>query len=84
MTVDFGYFGTDLAQAVDSPRYRQSLHPDELQFERIDDAVLKELAAMGHGSAEKLTIGAVQAIVIEGTKLRAISDRRSRGAAGAY
>jgi gamma-glutamyltranspeptidase/glutathione hydrolase len=84
LAVDSAYFGTDLAQAIDVPRFRQSLQPDELQYERLDEALLQQLAAMGHAYKEKLAIGAVQAIVIDGAKLRAISDRRSGGAAGAY
>lgn len=84
LLIDTTIYGTTLSSAIEAPRQRQSLAPDELQYERLADSTLKSLNAMGHAIVQKPAIGAVEAITFDDAKIVAISDPRSEGAAGGY
>jgi len=84
--LDMFVFKRSLADAVAAPRWSQQATPEEISYEngRAPQATLDALNAMGHGITAREAIGDVQAVQIEGKKLKAISDSRHGGAAGGY
>lgn len=79
-------FGKSLPDAVAAPRYDQQASPEDITFEqgRAPAAVLDRLRAMGHGTRASDPIGDVQALMIDGQRITAVSDPRHGGAAGGY
>jgi gamma-glutamyltranspeptidase/glutathione hydrolase len=84
--LDMFVFKRSLAEAIAAPRWSQQAIPEEISYEhgRAPQATLDALTALGHGITAREAIGDVQAVLIEGKKLRAISDSRHGGAAGGY
>ena len=84
--LDMFVFKRPLAEAIAAPRWSQQATPEEISYEqgRAPQATLDALLALGHGITAREAIGDVQAVLIEGRKLRAISDSRHRGAAAGY
>ena len=78
--------GDSLAAAIAAPRFEQQAIPEELAFESglVPALTLEALAAMGHASTPRPSIGNVNAIMWEGDKLIAVADPRHGGAAGGY
>ncbi len=84
--LDMFVFKRSLADAIAAPRWSQQAIPEEISYEngRAPQATLDALTALGHGITAREAIGDVQAVLIEGKKLKAISDSRHGGAAGGY
>jgi gamma-glutamyltranspeptidase/glutathione hydrolase len=84
--LDMLVFKRSLADAIAAPRWSQQATPEEIAYEqgRAPQATLDALAALGHGLRAREPIGDVQAVLIDGRKLVAISDSRHGGAAGGY
>jgi gamma-glutamyltranspeptidase / glutathione hydrolase len=84
--LDMFVFKRSLADAIAAPRWSQQATPEEISYEqgRAPQATLDALTALGHGITAREPIGDVQAVMIEGKKLKAISDSRHGGAAGGY
>jgi gamma-glutamyltranspeptidase/glutathione hydrolase len=84
--LDMFVFKRSLADAIAAPRWSQQATPEEISYEHghAPQATLDALTALGHGITARETIGDVQAVLIEGKKLKAISDSRHSGAAGGY
>lgn len=84
--IDMIVFKHTLAEAIDAPRWSQQAVPEEISYEqlRAPAATLAALQSLGHGIRAQEPIGDVQAVLIDGGKLLAISDPRHRGAAGGY
>jgi gamma-glutamyltranspeptidase/glutathione hydrolase len=84
--LDMFVFKRPLAEAIAAPRWSQQATPEEIWYEqgRAPQATLDALTALGHGITAREAIGDVQAVLIEGRKLRAISDSRRSGAAVGY
>lgn len=78
-------FGKSLPDAVAAARYDQQAIPEDIRYERTraPNAVMKALAAMGHGVRAEESIGDVNAVLIEPGRLTAVSDPRHGGVAGA-
>jgi gamma-glutamyltranspeptidase len=79
-------FGKSLATAIDAPRFDQQAVPEDLSFEfgRAPASLLEGLRTIGHGLRAVGSIGDVQAVMVDGKRITAVSDPRSGGAAGAY
>jgi gamma-glutamyltranspeptidase/glutathione hydrolase len=75
-----------LVEAVAAPRFHQQAMPDEIAYEteRVPEATLGALHAMGHGLQRRLSIGDVHAVAIERGRIVAVADPRRGGAAGGY
>jgi gamma-glutamyltranspeptidase / glutathione hydrolase len=74
-----------LGEAIAAPRYHQSNEPDEIEYERAaPQATIAALAAMGHPTAARDTIGDVQALMFAGGRIIAVADPRHGGAAGGF
>ena len=75
-----------LVDAVAAPRFHQQAMPDEIAYEieKVPDATLKALSAMGHGIQRRMSIGDVHAIAIEDGRIIAVADPRRGGAAGGF
>ncbi len=84
--LDMLVFNRSLADAIAAPRWSQQATPEEVAFEkaRAPRAAIDGLLALGHGVREREPIGDVQAVLLAGGKLLAISDSRHGGAAGGY
>jgi len=75
-------FGNDAGQAVDRPRLHHQWLPDEVRVESgwTDLQALKGLQARGHHVVDyPKSVGAVQAIVVQGGRITAASDPRKGG-----
>lgn len=79
-------FGKSLPEAVEAPRYDQQAVPEDMAFEfgRAPAAVVDRLRAMGHGMRAAEPAGDIQAILIDGSRIIAVSDSRHGGAAGGF
>jgi gamma-glutamyltranspeptidase/glutathione hydrolase len=83
--LDMLLFKRTLAEAIVAPRWSQQATPEEISYEqRAPAATLAAFQALGHGIRAQESIGDVQAVLIDGAKLVAISDPRHGGAAGGY
>jgi gamma-glutamyltranspeptidase/glutathione hydrolase len=84
--LDMFVFKHSLAEAIGAPRWSQQANPEEISYEqsRAPAATLAALQALGHGIRAQESIGDVQAVLIDGTRLLAISDPRHGGAAAGY
>ncbi|MDP9361011.1 MAG: gamma-glutamyltransferase family protein, partial [Acidobacteriota bacterium] len=84
--LDMLVFKRPLADAIAAPRWSQQATPEEIAYEqgRAPQTTLEALLALGHGIRAREPIGDVQAVLIDGAKLLAISDPRHGGAAGGY
>ena len=84
--LDVIVFKRSLADSVAAPRWSQQAVPEEIAYEqgRAPQATLDALSALGHGIRAREPFGDVQAVLIDGRKLTAISDSRHGGAAGGY
>ena len=84
--LDMLVFKRSLPDAIAAPRWSQQAVPEEIAYEqgRAPQATLDALSALGHGIRAREPIGDVQAVLIDGRKLVAISDSRHGGAAGGY
>ena len=78
-------YGKSLDDAVAAPRYDQQATPEEIAFELAlaPKATLEALGAYGHGVRQLETIGDVQAVMINGQRLIAVSDPDPAGRAHA-
>ncbi len=79
-------FGKSLPDAIDAPRYDQQAVPEDMTFEfgKTPAALIDRLRAMGHGMRAAEPAGNVQAVMIEGQRITAVSDPRHGGAAGGF
>jgi gamma-glutamyltranspeptidase/glutathione hydrolase len=79
-------FGKSLPEAVDAPRFDQQATPDDITVEsvRTPEQIITRLRDMGHGVREIQAIGDMHALLIEGQRITAVSDRRGEGAAGGF
>jgi gamma-glutamyltranspeptidase / glutathione hydrolase len=84
--LDMLVFKRPLAAAIAAPRWSQQATPEEIAYEqgRAPQSTLDALLALGHGIRAREPFGDVQAVLIDGAKLLAISDPRHGGAAGGY
>lgn len=83
--LDMLVFKRPLADAIAAPRWSQQATPEEVAYEQgAPQAMLDALLALGHGVRVREPIGDVQAVLVDGAKLLAISDSRHGGAAGGY
>jgi Gamma-glutamyltransferase len=84
--LDLLVFKRRLPDAIAAPRWSQQGTPEEIAYEqgRAPQATLDALTALGHGIRAREPIGDVQAVLIDGSRLLAISDPRHGGAAGGY
>lgn len=84
--LDMLVFKRPLADAIAAPRWSQQATPEEVAYElgRAPQATLEGLQALGHGISVHEPMGDVQAVLIDGATLVAISDSRHGGAAGGY
>lgn len=84
--LDVSVFGKSLPDAVDAPRFDQQAVPEDMTFEstHVPAAVVNRLRAMGHGMHVAETVGDVQAVMMDGSGITAVSDSRHNGAAGGF
>lgn len=84
--LDMLVFKRSLADAIAAPRWSQQANPEEVAYEQglAPQGTLNGLQVLGHGLRAREPIGDVQAVLIDGAKLVAISDARHGGAAGGY
>ncbi|HEX7193142.1 MAG TPA: gamma-glutamyltransferase, partial [Thermoanaerobaculia bacterium] len=74
-----------LVDAIAAARIQQSEAPDELEYEHaLPQETITALAAMGHPTTQRETIGDVQALMFDGGNIIAVADPRHRGAAGGF
>jgi gamma-glutamyltranspeptidase/glutathione hydrolase len=75
-----------LVDAVDAGRFHEQYLPDRIYVENgaLGPQVVDDLLELGHRIEIRKPIGEVQAILIEGGRLRAVSDRRGDGRAAGY
>jgi gamma-glutamyltranspeptidase / glutathione hydrolase len=78
-------FGMDIQSALAQPRFHHQWRPDELRIEtRVPDEVRQKLEKLGHKLRVVDSMGAAQAVAVEGGKLAGVADPRSEGKAAAY
>jgi gamma-glutamyltranspeptidase/glutathione hydrolase len=75
-------FGMDLERAVAAPRIHDQAFPARLFYEpALDPTIVAGLRALGHELVEAHDLGAVQAVLRNGTDLVGVADPRKGGAA---
>lgn len=78
-------FGMDLESALEQPRFHHQWKPDELRIEkRVPAEVRAALEKRGHKLNIVDSMGAAQAVGVEGGKLAGCADPRSEGNAAGY
>ena len=79
-------YGMPLPEAVAAPRFHNQYLPDVIYLERglFSDTIVKGLKSKGHRTKERIPIGDVHAILVEGDRLVGASDPRGSGAPAGY
>jgi gamma-glutamyltranspeptidase/glutathione hydrolase len=78
-------FGMDIESALKEPRFHHQWKPDELRIEkRVPAEVRAELEKRGHKLNVVESMGAAQAVGVDGGKLAGCADPRSEGRAVGY
>lgn len=73
-----------LASAIDAPRIHQPDYPDRIVFEPELQETARRLEAMGHSVQPALSIGEINAVMIDGDRIVSVSDPRGKGSTGGY
>ena len=84
--LNVGVFGSSITDAIAAPRFDQQAQPEDAAYElaRSPESLITQLHAMGHGMRQQESLGEVNAVLIEATRITAVADPRRGGAAGAF
>jgi gamma-glutamyltranspeptidase / glutathione hydrolase len=78
-------FGMGIESALAQPRFHHQWRPDELRIEaRVPEEVRRNLEKLGHKLRVVDSMGAAQAVSVEGGKLAGAADPRSEGKVAGY
>ena len=78
--------GKPAGDALAAPRFDQQALPDDIAYENSTTPAetVAKLREMGHGLRETVSLGDMNALVIEAGRITAVADPRHGGAAGGY
>ncbi|KAG1935378.1 glutathione hydrolase 1 proenzyme-like [Pimephales promelas] len=83
--LDYLFFDYDLQKAVNEPRVHNQLSPSETFVEEnIDESIIGGLKLKNHIIIKAPSLGKVQAVVRQGNRICAESDRRKGGRPAGY
>ena len=84
--LDVGVFGSSIGDAIAAPRFDQQSQPEDMAYElaRAPDSLIAQLHAMGHGVRQLVSLGEVNAVLIDTPRMTAVADPRRGGSAGAF